>query len=388
MRLDMKLEDIRGAVGNCLKCEMCTYSEWPDCYTICPIYNYDKCFSYSGGGYMYFAKSLVDKNITFDPKVIDFLYMCPGCLACDDICEIIPVSEPYVYPFDIIRLMRREAVKQGLIPDEKLEALRKQVKRYEAGTSSRENNILGIPEDIYNKDADKVLFVESWFPRTQQRIYQSVLRLFEKIGEPIDGKSDNGLNLPELYDLGFWEEIEGYLSTHFDVKALSGKELIFINPHLQEFITNRCPEIISGFENIKSLHISEVILNALKEDKLRSKKGLKGVEVSYHDPCYLGRGLGIYDPPREVLSIIDGVQLTEMERNRRNSFCCGARAGDNYFKDFSKRTALERLNEFKKTGADLLITACPYCKTIFQKMMPDIKNIVKDLTEFIEVRTE
>ena len=388
MKLSTKLEDVYTAVSKCLRCSMCTYSEWPDNYTICPMYLYDKCFAYSGGGLMYIAKSLIDKQLNFDSKVSDLLYTCSGCLACDDICEIIPNSEPYVRPFDIIRLMRYEAVKRGLVSDGRMRDIQEQIQKYEEIISSKKENTLGIPKKIYNNNADKILFVEWSFLTSQQKIYHSVLRVLEKIGEPIAGISDGGLNLPDLYDLGYWEQMEDFLATKFDIKGLKGKEIIFINPHSQEFFVHRFSEIISGYENIKSWHISEFILDALQKGKLRMKKRSKQIKVSYHDPCYLGRGLGIYDPPREILSLIDGVDLVEMERNRRNSFCCGARARDYYFQDFSKKTTLERLNEFKKTGADLMLTACPYCQVIFQKMMPDTKNIVKDLTEFIDETTE
>jgi Fe-S oxidoreductase len=353
------------------------------------MYFYDKCFAYGGGGFMYLAKSLIDKKLDFDSKVADLLYACPGCLACDDICEIIPHSEPYVRPFDIVRLMRNEAVKRGLVPERILKHIREKIRSHGGAIGPTERNNLGIPEKIYDKNADKVLFVERSFLKIRRDIYRPVLRILEKIGEPIGGISDGGLDFSELYDLGFWGEIEEYLTTKFDNEKMRGKEVIFINPHVQEFVAHRLPGIVSGDADIKTRHISEVLLDAISEGKLGSKKGLKGIKVSYHDPCYLGRGLNIYDPPREALSFMDGVELIEMGRNRRNSFCCGARAGSDYFRDFPKKTTLERLSEFRETGADLMITACPYCKDIFQKMMPQNKRkIVNDLTEFIEQLTE
>ena len=65
-----------------------------------------------------------------------------------------------------------------------------------------------------------------------------------------------------------------------------------------------------------------------------------------------------------------GVKLVEMVRNRENSFCCGARTLGNYVPGLSEDTARERIKEFEATGADLLITACAYCKDQFQKVMP------------------
>ena len=96
--------------------------------------------------------------------------------------------------------------------------------------------------------------------------------------------------------------------------------------------------------------------------------------------------MGIYDAPREVLSSLDGVELVEMERNREDSFCCGARAVGNYFPGFPEENAGKRIKEFKETGADLLITCCPSCQEIFQKVLGEEKGQVKDLAEFVNER--
>ena len=389
MRAQTKLEDVYKATTSCLRCSMCTYGEWPNNHVICPMYFYDKCFTYSGGGFMYLAKSLIEKRLSFDSEISDFLYTCPGCLACNDICEVIPCSEPYTAPFDIIRLMRREAVKKGVVTDQRLKEILKENENFKEAVVSNTSNVLRIPANIYDEGSDKVLFLEWTLMKPQNKIYQSVLRILEKVGEPISGVSDRGLNFPELYDFGFWEDLEKYLGAKFDARVMEGKELIFVNPHFQEFIGHRYSEIVPGHKNIKVRHISEVLLDALKKGKLKRKKAVGKIKLSYHDPCYLGRGLKIYDAPREVLSLIDGTELIEMERNRRDSFCCGARAGNNYFSDFSKKIILERLNEFKRTKADLLITACPYCKTTFQKWLRKAEQYkVMDLTEFVEQHLE
>ena len=126
---------------------------------------------------------------------------------------------------------------------------------------------------------------------------------------------------------------------------------------------------------------------AFKQGKLKSHKG-ESLKVTYHDPCYLGRGLGIYDAPREVISALSGIKLVEMERTRQNSFCCGARATGNYMPEMNIWTAKERIKEFKATGADLLITACPYCTDNFRKAMPaKDKDRVKDLLALVNERT-
>ena len=134
-----------------------------------------------------------------------------------------------------------------------------------------------------------------------------------------------------------------------------------------------------------SQHFSQLLANAFKEGKLISRKKDK-IKVSYHDPCNLGRGLGIYDAPRDVLSHLDGVELVEMKRNRENSFCCSARSAGNYFPNFTEENARQRIREFAETGADLLVTCCAYCQEVFQKVM-DTGKQVKDLIELVDERT-
>jgi Fe-S oxidoreductase len=119
--------------------------------------------------------------------------------------------------------------------------------------------------------------------------------------------------------------------------------------------------------------------------------------VTYHDPCHLGRlgesyipwegtekkirgqivvyeprkprnsgANGVYEAPREVLKSIPGLELVEMERNREYAWCCGAGGGvREAYPDFSSWTARERIEEAKSTGAEALVSACPWCERNF-----------------------
>jgi Fe-S oxidoreductase len=84
--------------------------------------------------------------------------------------------------------------------------------------------------------------------------------------------------------------------------------------------------------------------------------------ATYHDPCYLGRHNGIFDPPRELIAST-GAKMTEPQRNRSNSFCCGA-GGGQFWKDEEKgneRVSTNRYRELKQTGAKTIATGCPFC---------------------------
>lgn len=107
----------------------------------------------------------------------------------------------------------------------------------------------------------------------------------------------------------------------------------------------------SGQFALELLERERIVLDA--SDPLR---------VTYHDPCHLGRHSGVYDFPRELLEAVPGVRLVEMARSRENAWCCGAGGGvRSAFPDWALETSRIRVAEAEQTGADALVTACPFC---------------------------
>jgi Fe-S oxidoreductase len=378
MKLSTELKDVRVTASACLKCANCTTSGWPYDHLLCPIYSHDRCFAFSCGGFMYIIKSLVDGQLDFNTSVAELAFTCSSCGACTDLCN-------RADGLDIIRLLRHEVVKRGLIPEGRARQIYDEVKKKGDFGNKR---ALKVPDKISSATADTIVFIECSHTDIQNQIAKSAVRLLEKIGGPVSVFSEEGCSGATLYDFGLWEQLEPLVKANWEkMKAFKDKQFVFINPHCQEFIVKRYPELVPGYTGINSQHFSQLLAGAFKEGKLKTQNTGK-IKVSYHDPCYLGRGLGIYDAPREVLSSLDGVELVEMERNRENSFCCGARAIGNYFSNFSEENAKRRIKEFTATGADLLITGCPYCQEVFQKVLGKEQGRVKDLIQFVDERTE
>ncbi len=385
MQTNITLEDVKGAASLCIKCGNCTYGAWPLNHPLCPLYYRDRCYTYSAGGLLYLVLALLNNKIDFNQSVADLAFTCAGCLACNNNCGIIRSQSPNVDPWDIIRLLRYECVKRGFVPAGRARKIHDEIEK--KGHFGEPSN-LKLSTRIHHDKASNVIFAECSHTQTQSEIADTVTRLLEKIGSPVTQFAEKGCCGSTLYDLGFWDRLESLIEDNWaKMKALKNKTFVFINPHCQEFVVRRYPETVPESQGLKTQHISQLLAKALKTGKLKSKKTAR-IKVSYHDPCYLGRGLGIYDAPREVLSALNGVELVEMERNRENSFCCGARAVGNYFHEMSEWTARERLKDFEATGADLLITACGYCKENFQKVLPEKdKSRIKDLSELVDERT-
>jgi Fe-S oxidoreductase len=380
-----QLEDIRGPASLCIKCGNCTYAAWPQNYPLCPIYARDRCFAYSAGGLLYLALGLLNGDIECSQSVAELAFSCAGCLACDSQCGIIRSQKPNVDPFDIIRLIRYECIKQGVIPAGRVKKISDEI---EKKGYFGEPGGLKLPVKLSRGRPAYMIFSECEHIQAQKDVGESVASLLEKIGRPVAQFSENGCCGASLYDFGFRERVEELVRSNWEkMQALAEKTFVFISPHCQEFVVKRYPEYVPESASLKTQHISQLIYRAMKGGKLRSRKSGK-LSVSYHDPCYLGRGLGIYDPPRQVLAALEGVELVEMRRNRDNSFCCGAKAVGGYFGDMAAWTAGERLKEFEETGADVLVTACAYCLENFQKALPENeRGRVKDLTTLVDERT-
>jgi heterodisulfide reductase subunit D len=112
---------------------------------------------------------------------------------------------------------------------------------------------------------------------------------------------------------------------------------------------------------VRVVHSSEYLLELVEAGHLKPDRET-AVEVTYHDPCHLGRHCGLFDPPRKLLEALPGVQLKEMDRTRENAWCCGAGGGvRSAFPGWALESSLARIEEARATGSSLLVTTCPFC---------------------------
>jgi len=385
MRLDTSLEDLKRACSLCLRCLVCTYGKWPKNYPLCPVYQKHRVYTASPGGFVYFVRALAEGNASCTPLIADFAYQCTLCKACD-VCEIVPIPAPHASPTDIIRFLRYQLVKNDVIP----QSVKEIVLNFKTIKPYTESSFRVAYAPLTPDAADTVLLVDTFISKYNRELYEGSLKLLQKLGKKVMiVESDVWTWAHILYDFGFWDELKVFLKTLVEyIEQLFHKELVFLNPHVYEFMVKTYPQLVPLGPQIKGKHLIELIAYALNKGQLKVKK--EKIKVSYHDPCHLSRGLGIREEPREVLAML-GLNLIEMKRNGDNTYCCGTneQAVGSAFVDFSRWIAEERLKEFRETGAELLITACPYCKEAFLRVLPpEERERVKDLIELVSRQSE
>jgi Fe-S oxidoreductase len=104
---------------------------------------------------------------------------------------------------------------------------------------------------------------------------------------------------------------------------------------------------------------------------------------TYHDPCHLGRHMGVYDAPRNVIQRVAGSEIIEMERHADNAMCCGNGAGMRLlFPEKAKEIGSERIRQARDVDADVIVTSCPFCKNMLSSQSKDELRVV-DLSELV-----
>ena len=186
-----------------------------------------------------------------------------------------------------------------------------------------------------------------------------------------------------------------------DVAKRAGNEFLFqmqammniqvMNNYNIKRIVTTCPHDYNTLKNeykglggnYEVLHHTEFIYELINNNRLTISGNLKGTKITYHDPCYLGRGNGVFSIPRKLLNII-GLELIEMKRSKKQSFCCGA-GGAQMFKEPEKGNQdinINRTKEALETNAKIIATGCPFCNTM---ITDGVKNLAEGSVEVLDI---
>lgn len=317
------------------------------------------------------------------------LWACTACGACIDICPV--GNEPM---FDILDI-RRDAVLMGSEFPHELQGAFNGMERQgnpwqiaESRTAWKDGLDIPAPTVAENPDFDVLYWTGcavSYDPRAQQTAQALVKVLYAA-----------GVNFAILGDdescTGDAARRAGNEYLYVEMAAVNVERLNAVNP---KRIVVTCPHC---FHNIgkeyhqfgghyEVLHHTQLIEELIQSGKLPPTANPSGwSNVTFHDPCYLGRHNDVTDAPRNVLQV-NSIPMVEMPRNRKNSFCCGA-GGAQFWKEEEagdKRVSMERYQEAQSTGAAALAVACPFCMRMFEDAgnEADAGPKVMDIAEII-----
>lgn len=309
------------------------------------------------------------------------IWACTTCGACMEVC---PVGCEQM--LDIVDMRRDLVMMQGEFPAELQTAFRGMERTGNPWGISPDKRTewaegLHVPTVEENPDFEVLFWVGcagSYDPAAQQTT-RSMARILEHAGvnyaiigkgERCTGDAARRAGNEYLYFQLAMENVEtlnSILSEPLTGEAIerdldpSKRKLVVTTcPHCFNVLFNDYPQL-GGEYNV--VHHTQFIDRLQKEGRLPAF--VSEQSITFHDPCYLGRHNGEYDAPRDLLESGGGT-LIEMERNKSNSFCCGA-GGAQFWKEEEAgdmRVSDNRYQEAQATGADVIATGCPFCKVM------------------------
>jgi len=417
----MGLKELQNDMEGCSRCSSCKWVPFNQIRSWrfaknCPSITRYNFHAYSGSGKMIIANSILQDRSELNEAVAEIVYHCQLCGACDAACKAyrddIDVNE-------VLLELRAHCVENGYVLAEHLDIVE---------SLKREDNTLGElkkdrglwAEGLGLKDSNDetvdVLFHAgcsfSYAPELRDTI-RGIMRILLEAGVDVGiaGREESCCG-GKVYENGYQGDGRTFAEDMIRRVIASGATTL----------VTACSDCYATFVYlyarmgkempVKVLHISQFLEDLVRQGRIRFRKEIP-MRVTYHDPCHLGRKgepytgvwsgrnklargeeekrqgwFGIYDPPRNILKSIPGIELYEMERIREYSWCCGSGGGVlEAFPDFSTETAKERLEEAFSTEAEALVTSCPWCENIFRETVRETGSTLKiyDVSDLVRL---
>jgi len=427
------LEELEDAVWKCTACGNCKtaydFGPPPTYGEICPSgveFGFDG--NMASKGKIAFAKGILEGKLEWTQDFVDSIYKCTICGGCQNQCEL---DHKPVIP-EIMEATRRKAVKDGVgpMPSQKViaQSMKSYDNPYQGPRRVRTDWIRPFKkakkpiQNIMKKDAPILFYVgcTGAFNLPVRNFPVAAASIFQKLGLDFGILGENEICCGSTaMRLGYVDEFKRVAETNMkifkDLKDNHGVKTIITSCAGCFRAMKKDYSLSDEYEeylgDIEIIHTTDFLFNYFKKGKIKFTKEVPW-KVTYHDPCHTGRHmidfdvdedgsqqwkgsyLGksedncLYDIPREILKAIPGIEFMEMERIRSNSYCCGGGGGVmTGYGDWAAKNAGLRIQEGLDTGAEHMVSICPFCHYNLNEGSKRIKSTMKlyDLVELIDM---
>ncbi len=418
----MGLEQYQGDMDMCCRCSTCKFIPMQQVKgeqfaNVCPSIARYNFHAYSAGGRLNIGSSMLKNGFNYTDRLLDIVYNCQLCGACGVSCNYAMDME-VLEPIHEFRIKTIEDGHTNPALKKTIDGLKKTGAmvpvKGKRGDWAKGLNI----KDATREKVDVLLHVGCLisYDLEMQKLAKSTVKILQKAGVDfgIAGDAETCCG-GRAYQMGYKDAfIDQARKNSAMIKKSGAKTVVTI-----------CADGYQAFKvlyerynlkgDVEVLHISEYIDNLIKDGKLEPRRKVN-MSVTYHDPCRLGRlgeswvhwegkkipgdrfvfdppkpyrrgTSGVYEPPRDVIRSIPGIRFTEMTRIKEYSWCCGAGGGVSESNpDFAVWTAKDRINEAVSTGAEAIVTACPWCEKTLNEAVKESGSSLKvyDIVELVE----
>ena len=344
-----RLEALRKEVFDCSRCGFCRVWDWKGVDWVCPTYPYTEAYDTQyARGRVNMAQAILKGEAEVDETFLEHLAQCSLCGSCGVHC---PVGMPLL---EIWSALRADLVDAGLMTENQ-----RTVRDNTAATSQH----LWAGRRVRWRTPGAAQGGRAVFPRLPNHTQDQADR---QVDDGVAGQAGGELRRAGRGRL-LWlpavrHRADGRHAAGGRIHA--GQDPGLSTGHRPDDLRRLLPGVHSslsgdlGIETGLNFQHTHEFFPSLAAGKLHTIDR----KVTYHDPCVMGRHMGIYDPPRELIRSVPGVELVEMYSNREHALCCGAGGGVlSAFTDLAGDVAVERLQQAAAAGATQVVSSCPTC---------------------------
>ena len=340
-------KDIDDEILVCVQCGFCRAG--------CPVFaKTDRESTIARGRIQQAYSMLVGRDVPED-EIADVFFTCTMCNFCQSVCPSgIKVT-------NVIQGLRSYFSREGKLPDVHKTALRSVVQNGNPFNEPR-----GKRKDFYPKtysphpEADTLLFLGCVASYQEFRLVPAIMGIMDTAGvryKTLGDKENCCGFLNYLVGSGEREVME---KTKKAIDKMRPKTIVTTCAGCYRTLKDIYPKVLDGWD-YEVVHAIDLMLDLAKQGKLNLLDFPK--RVAYHDPCDLGRHMGMFDPPRELLNMVPGLELVEFPTNRENATCCGGGGGLKGFQnEMSLDIAYDRIKQAAEVEAQVVVSGCPTCK--------------------------
>ena len=362
-------------------CANCGY-----CRVECPLFNAVGWESASPRGKFHFLREYLKGNTALDERMAEMFFVCTSCQQCNLACQV-KASIDEDWGLTMRPAIRKEGYQPPIMY---LKSAHNILVSHNPSGAPQEKRKDWMTPDLRVKDEGETGYwagCAGSFTYALRNLPVNTVRILNQAGiEPVYLGDDEWCCGGTLFTVGATEEALETVKHNIEELNKRGiKTLITSCSGCWWNLTHLYPRFAKKLNlkyDIKVKHITEFISELIEEGKIKMERPVD-LKVTYHDGCHIGRGGGIYDPPRKILAAIPGLELVEMPRNREHAACCGKHAI--FYAQLAKTINHSRVAEAEQTGAEAIVCSCQACESNFHIGVPEVgaKLEVLDITDLI-----
>ncbi len=376
-------DNVDNEIIACIQCGFCRAG--------CPTFGETTLESLNAKGRVTLAFNMLTGDLEPSAELAKRLYQCTMCLNCKAVCPAqVKVS-------DIVRAARERLVEKGYLPEAFKPALASMIDAANPLLAPREKRADSYPEGFKRPvpgQTEAILHMGCVSSFQDVKTIPAILKILDRAGVNYGalGKDETCC--------GYLAYLVGDMGTFRKAIAIHNEQIAKYKPAT---LITTCAGCLKTFRDLYPkygaantytvTHAVELMEQLISGGKLQFDASAAPLRVVYHDPCDIGRHMGVYEPPRNVIKAIPGVELLEFPRNRALAKCCGGGGGMKGFdNDMAGDIGYKRILAAIDLGADAVVSACPSCKGTFNQAAARARKEkrgkikVMDITELVAGR--